>query len=384
MRKARILACALCALAALLLPVSALAEEAAPVLSEAQAAIVEDEAGNVLWGTNTTAELPMASITKVMTAMVALDSGINLDDTVSIVDVYLGDDSQTVGFTSSDTPTWRELLQAMLVYSGNDAAYNVAVNVAGSEEAFVGLMNEKATELGMAHTHFMNPHGLEEDGHYSCVEDLATMGRAALTGYPFIAATVRLHSVTVTVAGYPVTLASTDELLSSYAGMLGIKTGSVSAGTAFLGACERRGVRLYTAVLGCSTSWGRFADTTALLSWAYDTYSNLKVSRRDWVVDVEPYALNFYWKVIVSPSADTDLAVWPSGGAVTYADVRTRRNLVLDASLVVGTTTWTQDGRQAGLTTFVTRPMLTRAPAVGPFQLGFYANLTSLGEGAAA
>ena len=123
-----------------------------PVLSEAQCAIVEDSAGNVLYEKNADTQMPMASITKVMTAMVALDSGIDLDTPCQIHATDLGADSQTAGFVEGDTPTLRELLRVMLIYSANDAAENIAINVAGSEEAFVELMNEKAQELGMTPT----------------------------------------------------------------------------------------------------------------------------------------------------------------------------------------------------------------------------------------
>ena len=198
---------------ATLAPVRALAVDTEPSLSEAQCAIVVDSAGNVLWSKNADQEMPMASITKVMTAVVALESGIDLDSTCTISDVDLGSDSQTAGFTSSDTPTMRQLLQAMLIYSGNDAALNVAINVAGSEDAFVDLMNAKAAELGMTHTHFTNPHGLYDENHYSCASDLVILGRYALEHFPFIASTVRTTSITLPIGGTEKTLNSTDDLM---------------------------------------------------------------------------------------------------------------------------------------------------------------------------
>ena len=239
-----------------------------PVLSEAQCAIVEDSAGNVLYSKNADTQMPMASITKVMTAMVALDSGMDLDTPCQIHATDLGADSQTAGFVEGDTPTLRQLLRVMLIYSANDAAENIALNVAGSEDAFVELMNEKAQELGMTNTHFMNPHGLDEDGHYSTVSDLALMGRIALSEYPFIAGTVHTRSVTVSVAGAQKTFYSTDELLGTYKGIRGIKTGYVAGSAAFLGACQRNGVELFTCVLGAQTSSGRFTDTVSLLNWS--------------------------------------------------------------------------------------------------------------------
>ena len=127
----------------------AYAFETAPEVEEAQAAIVVDSSGSILWSKNVEREMGMASVTKVMTAVVALDSGMDLDTVCSIDYVDLGPYSQTAGFTSDDAPTLRDLLRVMLVYSGNDAACYVAQNVAGSVDEFVVLMNAKARELGI-------------------------------------------------------------------------------------------------------------------------------------------------------------------------------------------------------------------------------------------
>ncbi|MGI6229549.1 MAG: D-alanyl-D-alanine carboxypeptidase family protein [Tractidigestivibacter sp.] len=359
-----------------LLPGSAMAEVTGePDLSEAECAIVEDSAGNVLWAKNEYTHMSMASITKVMTAMVALDSGMDLDTTCTIYETDLGADSQTAGYTTSDTPTLRELLRVMLVYSANDAAENIAINVAGSEEAFVELMNQKAAELGMDNTHFSNPHGLEEDDHYSCAADLALMGRTALSEYPFIAATVHLESVTATIDGTETTLYSTDDLIGSYQGVRGIKTGAVGSGTAFLGACQKDGVELFTCVLGCDTSDGRFEDTAALLDWAYDNYDELLVARRSMIVDVRPWAYNFAFTCVVRPSEDEYVVVWPDGGDLNYTSTFVKSSILLDKGELAGTTTWSQDGREAGSVHYTTTLRLDTVPSINIFALplfGYY------------
>ena len=256
----------------------AYAFETAPEVEEAQAAIVVDSSGSILWSKNVEREMGMASVTKVMTAVVALDSGMDLDTVCSIDYVDLGPYSQTAGFTSDDAPTLRDLLRVMLVYSGNDAACYVAQNVAGSVDEFVVLMNAKARELGMNHTHFANPHGLEEDGHYSTVEDLVILGRYALEHYPFIASTVRLPYTEAYCDGWYQTFSSTDYLLDVYQGALGIKTGSEKSGYCFLGAARRDGATLYTCVLGCDSDWGRWSDTMALLDWGYSVRTTRRVA----------------------------------------------------------------------------------------------------------
>ena len=381
----RISRCILAALAGLFLSLIFVAQPAKaaeigePVLLEAQGAVITDEVGNVLYSHNSELELPMASITKIMTAMVALDSGMDLDTPCTIHDVYLGEDSQTAGYTEYDTPTLRELLRVMLVYSGNDCAENVAINVAGSEEAFVALMNQKAQEIGMTHTHFMNPHGMDESGHYSCAADLATMGRIALTQYPFIASTVRLRSVTGTVGGYTTVFYSTDDLMGTYPGMLGIKTGSVYAGTAFLGAARRDSVTLYTAVLGCATNSGRFTDTEAMLDWAFDAYTVIKPASETWVVDVKPYAYDFRYSCVVTPHTEGRFEVWPGGGSLAYRTTRVRDNMLSTCGQATGMTVWSQAGRHIADTVYMTSSELQRVPAVGIFELPLFCAIDTMG-----
>lgn len=350
-----------------------------PTLSEAQAAIICDQAGNVLYSKNADQELPMASITKIMTAMVALDSGKSMDDVCTITDPQLDGTAQQAGYTTTDTPTFRELMMAMLVFSANDAAYNVATNVAGSEEAFVDLMNQKAQELGMTHTHFSNSHGLEEDDHYSCAQDLVTMGRYALSHYPFIAQAVITRTTTVHVNGTEVVLGSTDALVGSYAGMRGIKTGAYSEGYTFLGACERDNVQLFTCVLGCATNSGRFADTQAMLDWAYGNYRELEPVQASTIVSVRPYLYSFALKAVVSSSTDAG-EVWPAGGDVTYTTVRSKSGRMFDVDDYVGTTTWYQDGRTLGWTVQTTRDVPVEVDSWPPYVLGLFYDTSTLGR----
>jgi len=343
-----------------------------PELSEAYAAIVCDQTGTVLWSQNGDAELPMASITKIMTAMVALDSGVSLDKVCTITEEELHWDSQTAGFTASDTPTLRELLQAMLVYSGNDAALNVALNVSGSEQAFVDLMNAKAAELGMTHTHFVNSHGLEAEGHYSSVEDLAIMGRYAMVHYPLIAQTVCLRSVDVVAGGEVQHLESTDDLMETYEGLLGIKTGAVAAGTTFLGASRRGTVALYTAVLGCDTSEGRFADTAALMDWAYDSYDHKAFGGEGWVVRVSPYALGFNARCTVTLPEDPTAVTWPVG-QISYRKVSSAPDLLVEPGDAYSSTSWRQTGRFAGGSNVHVDGLLSTPPSVNVFALPLFA-----------
>lgn len=368
-----------------LLPMTpAIASEASgPELSQAECAIIVDSSGNVLYEKNFEQEMSPASITKVMTAMVALDSGVDLDKTVMATTVDLGSESQAAGYKKGDKTTLRSLLQVMLVFSGNDAATLVARAVAGNEGAFVRLMNEKAEEIGMTHTHFTNCHGLEDEGrHYSCAADLVKMGRYALEHYPFIAATVTMGSVTATVAGSEVTFESTDELLDSCEGMLGIKTGSVESGTTFLGACERGGIRFYTAVLGCDDNDGRFADTRALLDWAFSNCERPDFGRDEMVVRFAPYAFDLSLRVPVFSASSVVGLVRRDGDPVAYSSTRLRAGQLVRARQPYGTILWSQGEHVVGGSLMAAGSPIAGVPAYGPFTSLLFINKSALIEAA--
>ena len=350
----------------------ALAFETEPDIGEAQAAIVIDSSGSVLWSMNADSEMGMASVTKVMTAVVALDSGMDLDTVCSIDYVDLGPYSQTAGFVDGDDPTLRDLLRVMLVYSGNDAACYVAQNVAGSQEAFVDLMNEKAAELGMEHTHFCNPHGLEEDGHYSTVADLVILGRYALEHYPFIASTVRLGYTEAYCDGWWQTFNSTDYLLDAYEGALGIKTGSELSGYCFLGAARRNGATLYTCVLGCESDWGRWEDTMELLDWGYSVMASRRVASDGWLISVMPFAYDFRFNCPVYPTVDTDIGYYQTGEGLSYQSMLTRSSVLAEPDQTVGAVSWRQGDNVIGTVLIGTDDDLGRIPAFNIFAIPLF------------
>lgn len=325
----------------------------APALSEAKAAIVTDSDGNVLWEENADAEMPMASITKIMTAMVVLDNVDDLDMPVTCSDITLEEGAQAAGYAAGDVTTVRELLKVMLVYSANDAAEELAANVLGSREAFVAAMNAKAQELGMTHTHFMNPSGLEEDGHYSSAADLALMGRYALANYPVIAQTIRLSSVTTAIGGTQKTFKSTDTLLQTAAGMLGIKTGAVESGTAFLGAYEQNGTRVYTCVLDCTTEEGRFTDTKALISWAFsDAFETLPLAEASTKAATLAFADHFGWVLDVTPIESVTGYAELGGDDIVETSITSTQAVALPGSCWQSIV-WTQGTRQVAEATYV-------------------------------
>ncbi len=311
----------------------------------------------------------MASITKVMTAIVALDSGVNLDEPCEITVPDLEEGSQVAGLTSDDTPTLRQLIMMMLVYSANDAAYNIAVNVSGSQQAFVDQMNKKAAEIGMTHTQFQNPHGLDANGHYSTARDLALMGRYAREHYPLIASAVHTRSYTTTVGGEQRTFHSTDDLMDTYRGLLGIKTGAEDSGTAFLGASMRGNITLYTCVLGCETTQGRFDDTAILMNWAYRNYNRVSIQRSDQIVQIRTSEDNFLLSAVVKPSTSTTYMAWPGSKDFTYQTSMLSPNYPVANNQLISSTDWSQDSAQVGTTITQAHLTLWTIPAYNLFDL---------------
>lgn len=370
------LAAALACLALALVPVPSLAADG-PSLSEAQAYEVMDGYGNVLASSNAEAEMPMASTTKVMTAMVALDSGKDLDTPIQLVDVTVPEGSQVAGISSADTMTLRQMLNLMLVYSANDVAEEIAIQVAGSQEAFCELMNAKASQLGLSHTHFMNPHGMEEDGHYSCAHDLVVMGRHALLNYPVIAQAVVRRSYTIKVGGAERTYKSTDELMGTYGGLCGIKTGAVESGKTFLGSSKRHGLQLFTNVLGCQTSHGRFADTATLMDWTYYSYfTQVHLARQSWPIRVANWEYGFWAKLVVTPRWNAFGISYP-GEDVSYTTTLGASGMLpLDAPC--GSSRWSQDDRPVAWEVYGTRAQLVRVPSINVFALPLFMDTTQL------
>lgn len=323
---------------------------ARPQVAEAQAWCVTDATGAVLASSNADERFAPASITKVMTAMVALDSGMALDTEVTMPELPTEgwEAAQVAGFETGSTASLEDMLEVLLVYSANDAAYAIAQAVGGSQQGFADLMNQKAQEIGMDHTTFKNPHGLEEDDHMSTAGDLVKMGRYALTHYPFIARMVRTRAVTIPVNGVQQTFHSTDELMDVYAPLIGIKTGKVEAGTTFLGASRKTQAQLYTCVLGCSSDWGRFQDTMDLMEWAYGTYRPVELSNTKEPVARRPFAYRFGWHVPVTADAAAQGLVWPDSAPCTYTSIMASRNQLLKPGEAAGACIWQQGGHVVG------------------------------------
>lgn len=228
--------------------------------SAVSAVLLEGESGRVLYAQNADEERLIASITKIMTAVVALEHGdVNAPYTVTAEDMAEG---SSMYLTPGEELTLEELLYGLMLVSGNDAALAVAHCVAGDEASFVELMNETAARLGMTHTSFVNPNGLDAEGHYSSAADMAKLAAYALKKEAFR----RIVSTTSITIGERY-LANHNKLLKLYDGCLGVKTGyTKAAGRTLVSAAERDGMTLVCVTLCDGDDWN---DHVSLLDYGF-------------------------------------------------------------------------------------------------------------------
>jgi len=241
---------------------------APPRISASAALLMDADTGQVYFARNADERRPPASLTKILTGLLAVEMG-SPEDPVTISGRAAGmTEGQHLGMRAGDVIPLGDLVRAALVYSANDTTVAIAEHIAGSEELFQDLMNTKAFTLGARNTHFVNPHGLTEPDHYSTARDLAVLTRFALQN-PVFAGIVRLPCTTVHWQNRKneAILYNTNRLLTSYPGMTGVKTGTTrAAGKCLVGAAERDGRRLISVVLHARD---RYADTARLLDYGF-------------------------------------------------------------------------------------------------------------------
>ena len=238
---------------------------AGPGISAASAILIDGESGRVLYAQNAEEERPIASITKLMTALVAVESHPDLSEVVTIRPEWTGVEGSSMYLKAGEELTLEALLYGLLLASGNDAAVAIAGFCAGDVDTFVAWMNDKAAELGMEHTHFENPNGLNDEGHYSTAADMAALARVVME-HEALAKIVGTRSITV--AGR--TLTNHNKLLWRYEGCTGLKTGYTDrAGRTLVSCAERDGQRLIAVTLNDPNDW---ADHAALFDYGFAHY----------------------------------------------------------------------------------------------------------------
>ena len=259
-----------------LTPVQAGAVEL-PIQAEA-ALLMEKETGQVLYAQNEHEALEPASVTKVMTLLLTMEAiekgSLHYDDVVTVSAYAASMGGSHVYLSEGEQITVDDLLKAVCVASGNDAAVALAECVAGVTELFVEQMNTRAKELGMTDTHFVNCTGLPAEGHVTSAWDIALMSRELIEKHPDIRRYTTIWMDTLRDGTFQ--LANTNNLIRFYDGATGLKTGSTDSAKYCLSAtAEREGMELIAVVLKSPTGQQRFEDAKALLNYGFSTYALL-------------------------------------------------------------------------------------------------------------
>ena len=251
-------------------------------LTSHAALLMEKTTGQILYAQNEHDTLPPASVTKIMTVLLtmeAIDSGrIALDDMVTVSAYAAGMGGSQVFLAEGEQMSVDDLLKAVCVSSGNDAAVALAEHVAGVTELFVEQMNNRARELGMKDTHFVNCTGLTAEGHVTSAHDIALMSRELLLHHPEVRSYTTIWMDTLRNGTFG--LSNTNKLIRFYDGATGLKTGfTQEAGYCISATAERDGMELIAVIMKGNTSDSRNADAKTLLNYGFSTYA---------LVDVQP------------------------------------------------------------------------------------------------
>ena len=253
-----------------LVPVSALS------VSAKSAILIDASSQTALYEKNSKEKLPMASTTKIMTAVIALE-GFDPDEAVSIPAEAVGIEGSSVYLCAGERLTLRQLVYALMLSSANDAATAIAIYCSGSIEAFAEKMNVKAKEIGLDSTHFDNPHGLDSPSHYTTAYDLARLTAYAIKNPEFkeIVSTYKAE-IPLGESNNARLLVNHNKLLRSYDGAIGVKTGfTKKSGRCLVSAAERNGTILISVTLNAPDDW---RDHTAMLDYGFKNYVSEKLT----------------------------------------------------------------------------------------------------------
>ncbi len=284
-------------------------------VSARAAILMEETSGTVLFEQNADARLPMASTTKIMTALVALENAA-LDLVITTPKEAVGTEGSSIYLFEGEALTLEELLWALLLASANDAAVAIAYGVSGGVKPFAALMNEKAEELGLENTHFVNPHGLDDPEHYTSAHDLAKIARAALAN-PLIREMTSTRKKTIPHNGTDGVrlLVNHNKLLRMYEGAIGVKTGFTKrSGRCLVSAAERAGLSLIAVTLDAPNDWN---DHRSMLDAGFAAIDALGLAKEQELAQTVPVVGGVSDTVIVSNPAPVYLLLPSAHGELT-------------------------------------------------------------------
>ena len=261
------------------------------------AILMEAHTGTILYEQGSHTQLRPASVTKIMTILLAYeavrDGRATLDDMVTVSKNAAGYGGSTILLEEGEQISLRNLIKGMCIASGNDAAIATAEYIGGSQDGFVQLMNQRAAELGMKDTHFFNPCGLDADGHVTSAHDIALMSRQLIVNFPEVTEyTTTWHEMMPhqwKKGPGETDMANTNKLIQSYEGMTGLKTGYTRLARYSLSATATRGnLSLIAVIMGADTKEIRSAEITALLNYGFGNYDFLRLETMGQHIDDMP------------------------------------------------------------------------------------------------
>lgn len=250
--------------------------EEIPEINAKHSVVIDRNSKTVLYGKQEYEKCKMASTTKIMTAIVVIEN-CNLSDKVKISSNSASTGGSRLGLAKNDEITVEHLLYGLMLRSGNDAAVALAEYAGGTVDEFINMMNKKASDLSLSSTHFVTPHGLDDEEHYTTAYELACLTDYALRNDIF-AKIVNTKSFTININSNPKTLTNTNELLGSFEGVYGVKTGFTNgANRCLVTACKRNNIDVICVVLGCDTKRLRTSDSVKLLNYTLKNFITVNV-----------------------------------------------------------------------------------------------------------
>lgn len=242
------------------------------------ALIYDRSSGRIIFEKNGNKQTPMASTTKIMTAIVVLENT-NLKNIVTVDSKSASIGGSRLGLKRYDKVTVNDLLYGLMLRSGNDAASALAIYIGGSIQNFAEMMNNKAKKLGLKNTHFVVPHGLDNKDHYTTAYELAKITDYALKNETF-KKIVSTSSTSININGVPSQITNTNKLLNNVSGVYGVKTGFTNgAGRCLVTACKKNKMDIITVIIGADTSKIRTEDTKKLINYVEDEFELIDIKQ---------------------------------------------------------------------------------------------------------
>ena len=285
-------------------------------ISALSACLIEAESERVIYSKNEQKCMSMASTTKIMTAILALESGIPLNKVIKIPKEAVGVEGSSIYLREDEEITFEALIYGLLLSSANDSAIAIAISVSENVENFVALMNEKAAILGLSNTHFENPHGLYAKEHYTTAYDLAKLMAYCVKNEIFLNISGCYRKTVQADENLTRVMINHNRLLRTYEGMLAGKTGFTKASGRCLVTCaERDNLRLIAVTLDAPDDWH---DHTALLDFGFERYTRLAISKKgDFGISLAVSGGNEN-KVIAVNSDDISALLTTNHGEISY------------------------------------------------------------------